>query len=125
MLPFLSSAKITTEEEQGFSVLYKKKLLVSVTHVFLMFINMYVSETLPYVLAYIPITRWITCNFTSFSTVFQSYQDDGWMIMKIKLSAMESRLRSTRSLPQVGLKLTTARSVGQCLTLRATGAPGS
>ena len=25
---------------------------------------------------------WVTCNFTSFSTVFQSYQDNGWMIMK-------------------------------------------
>ena len=26
--------------------------------------------------------RWMTCDFTIFSTVFQSYQDDGWMIMK-------------------------------------------
>ena len=25
---------------------------------------------------------WMTCNFTSFSTVFNSYQDDVWMIMK-------------------------------------------
>ena len=25
---------------------------------------------------------WMTCGFTSFSTVFQSYQDDGWVIMK-------------------------------------------
>ena len=25
---------------------------------------------------------WITCYFTSFSTVFQSYQDDGSVIMK-------------------------------------------
>ena len=25
---------------------------------------------------------WVTCDFTSFSTVFQSYQDDGRMIMK-------------------------------------------
>ena len=24
----------------------------------------------------------MTCDFISFSTVFQSYQDDGWMIMK-------------------------------------------
>ena len=22
---------------------------------------------------------WLTCNFTSFLTVFRSYQDDGWM----------------------------------------------
>ena len=25
---------------------------------------------------------WMTCNFTPFSTLFQSYQDDGQMIMK-------------------------------------------
>ena len=25
---------------------------------------------------------WMICNFKSFSTVFQSYQDDGWIIMK-------------------------------------------
>ena len=25
---------------------------------------------------------WMTCGFTSFSTVFLPYQDDGWMIMK-------------------------------------------
>ena len=25
---------------------------------------------------------WMTCHFTSFSTVFQSYQDDRWVIMK-------------------------------------------
>ena len=27
------------------------------------------------------IDGWMTCDFTSFSTVFQSYQDDGWMVM--------------------------------------------
>ena len=26
--------------------------------------------------------RWMTCDFPSFSTVFQSYHDDRWMIMK-------------------------------------------
>ena len=25
---------------------------------------------------------WMTYNFTSFSTVFQSYQDNGWVLMK-------------------------------------------
>ena len=35
----------------------------------------------------IPVTpsildEWMTCNFTSFSTVFQSCQDDGRLIMK-------------------------------------------
>ena len=28
------------------------------------------------------INGWMTRNFTSFSTVFQSYQDDGMLIMK-------------------------------------------
>ena len=28
------------------------------------------------------IDGWMTCDFTSFLTVFQSYQDDVWMIMK-------------------------------------------
>ena len=28
------------------------------------------------------IDGWMVCNFTSFLTVFQSYQDDRWMIMK-------------------------------------------
>ena len=27
------------------------------------------------------LNRWIACEFTSFSTVFQSYQDDGRMIV--------------------------------------------
>ena len=30
----------------------------------------------------IGIDGWMTCDFTSFLTVFQSYQDDVWMIMK-------------------------------------------
>ena len=25
---------------------------------------------------------WMTCEFTSFATVFQSYEDDGWAIIK-------------------------------------------
>ena len=28
------------------------------------------------------IDGWITCDFTSYLTVFQSYQNDVWMIMK-------------------------------------------
>ena len=31
---------------------------------------------------YSRIDRWMTCDYTSFSTVFQSYQDNGWVIMK-------------------------------------------
>ena len=38
---------------------------------------------------------WMTCNFTSFLTVFQSYQDNVWMIMK-GCKAMELRLRLRR-----------------------------
>ena len=26
---------------------------------------------------------WMTCNFTSFLTVFRSYQDDGWLQLAI------------------------------------------
>ena len=29
------------------------------------------------------IDGWMACDFTSFSTVFQSYQDDGKLIMKV------------------------------------------
>ena len=35
-----------------------------------------------YIYIYIYIDGWMTCDFTSFLTVFQSYQDDDWMIMK-------------------------------------------
>ena len=31
---------------------------------------------------YLNADGWMTCDFTSFSTVFQSYQDDGRLIMK-------------------------------------------
>ena len=30
----------------------------------------------------VPIDGWMTCDFTFFLTIFQSYQDDVWMIMK-------------------------------------------
>ena len=64
---------------------------------------------------------WMTCDFTSFPTVFQSYQDDVRMIMKggvqwnsvygwEDFTSSEDRTRS-------------ARSVGQRLTHWATGAP--
>ena len=29
----------------------------------------------------VPSDGWMTCHFTSFSTVFKSYQDDGKLIM--------------------------------------------
>ena len=38
---------------------------------------------LKYDFLFIPVSmRWMTCNFMSLLTVFQSYQDDGWGIMK-------------------------------------------
>ena len=60
-------------------------------------------------------------NFTSFSIVFQTYQDNERLIMK----AVCNRTLFTveKILPRAGLKLVTARSVGQRLTHRATGAP--
>ena len=54
---------------------------------------------------------WITCDFTSFSTVFQSYQDDVRLIMK---SCVQWNS---------GDRTRSARSVGQLLTLWVTGAP--
>ena len=57
---------------------------------------------------------WMTCDFTSFLTVFQSYQDDVWMIMKgcvqwnsvygwEDFTSSEDRTRSAKS---VGQRLT-------------------
>ena len=45
---------------------------------------------------------WMTCNFTSFSTVFQSYQDDGQIIMAVcnGIPFMIEKIS-----PQAGLKL--------------------
>ena len=58
--------------------------------------------------------RWMTCDFTSFfnsvSVISGRWADD-----YERLCAMEPRLRLKRSLPQAGLELTTARSVGQRL----------
>ena len=50
----------------------------------------------------------------SFSTVFQSYQEDGWMIMKgcVQWNAFYVEKISSHA----GLHLATARSIGQCLT---------
>ena len=31
---------------------------------------------------FVKVDGWMICNFRSFSTVFQLYQDNGWMIMK-------------------------------------------
>ena len=47
-------------------------------------------------------------DFTSFSTVFQSYQDNGWMIMK---GCVQWNLIFSQDL--AGLEHGTIRSVGQ------------
>ena len=56
----------------------------------------------------------MTCDFISFSTVFQSYQDDRGA--NERLCAIEPCLQLKRSESQVGLKPNTARSVQQRLT---------
>ena len=55
----------------------------------------------------------MTCDFTSFSTVFESYQDDGRKMMKgcVQWNLIYDSVK--RSSPHAGLELTTARSVGQ------------
>ena len=49
-----------------------------------------------------------------FSTVFQSYQDDGQMIKKAVCNGTPFTVEKIS--PRVGLELGTARSVGQLLT---------
>ena len=57
---------------------------------------------------------WMTCNFTSFSILFQSYQDDGRMIMK---GCVHWNPVSVEKIsPRAGIELGTARLVGQRLT---------
>ena len=43
------------------------------------------------------------CNFTSFSTVFQSYQDDGGMIMIEKILASGEALTHNRQISRPAL----------------------
>ena len=31
---------------------------------------------------HVEMAEWLTCEFTSFATVFLSYEDDGWAIIK-------------------------------------------
>ena len=59
-------------------------------------------------------------HFTSFTTVFQSYQDDERNIMKVCVKWNPVYCREDFALS--GLELGTARSVGQRLTHWATGA---
>ena len=64
---------------------------------------------------------WITCDFTSFLTVFQSYQDDVWMIMKG--CVQWNSVYGWEDFPSSEDRTRSARAVGQRLTHWATGAP--
>ena len=66
---------------------------------------------------------WMTCDFTSFSTVFQSYQDDGQIIMKgcVQWNSVDG----WENFPSSGARTRASRSVGQCLIHWATWAPAS
>ena len=54
------------------------------------------------------------CDFTSFSTVFQSYQDDGRVIMKGCVQCKPGHC--WKELPSVEIEPGTTKSVGQLLT---------
>ena len=54
----------------------------------------------------------MTCDFSSFSTVFQSYQDDGRLIMKGLCNG--SPFTVEKISPPAGIEL--GRSVGQRVT---------
>ena len=56
----------------------------------------------------------MACDFTSFSTVYQSYKDDEGS--NERLCAMEPNLRLERSPIEAGLEPQTARSADQRLT---------
>ena len=61
---------------------------------------------------YFQMDGWMTCDFTSFSTVFQSYLDYERLIMK---GCDNGALFTVEKiLPRAGIELGTARSVGQC-----------
>ena len=63
---------------------------------------------------------WLTLDFTAFSTVFQSYQDDGMLIMKgcVQWNTIYSSEDFTSSRDRTR----SARSADQGLTNRVTGA---
>ena len=62
---------------------------------------------------------WITCGCPSFSAVFQSYQDNGRMIMKG--SVQWNPFTVEKNSPRARLEFETSRSLGERLTHRATG----
>ena len=61
----------------------------------------------------------MTCDFTSFSTVFQSYQDGERLMRYAVCNGIPFTAKKIS--PGAGFELATARSVGQRLTHGATG----
>ena len=64
---------------------------------------------------------WMTCDFTSFVTVFQSYQDDVWV--KMRGCVQWNSFYGWKDFTSSEDRTWSARSVGQRLTHWATGAP--
>ena len=64
---------------------------------------------------------WMTCDFTSFSTVFQSYQYDGRLILKG--CEQWNSVFGWEDIASSGDQTQSARSIGQRLTHWATRAP--
>ena len=58
---------------------------------------------------------WMTLDFTSVLTVFQLYQDDGWMIMEGCVCNGKS-FTVGKTPPRAGLESGTPRSIGQRIT---------
>ena len=54
---------------------------------------------------------WMACDFASSTTVFRSYMDDGWVIMK---GCVQCNPFTMEKIP-AGLESGTARSAGLCL----------
>ena len=65
--------------------------------------------------------EWMTCNFTSFLTVFQTYQDDVWMIMKGCVQG--NSVYGWEDFTSSEDRTRPAGTVGQRLTYWATEAP--
>ena len=67
---------------------------------------LFANLTIFNLMAQVLMDGWMTCNFMSFSTVFQSYQDDKQLIMKAVCNGIPFTVE--KILPLAGIKLTTA-----------------
>ena len=101
--------------------LFPDKYLLPVPACWFITPSVVVSHVLGQLVSFQRMDGWMTCDFTSFSTVFQSYQDDGRMIMK--RCVQWSSVYIWEDFASSGDGTWSARSVGQHLTHWATGAP--